>query len=77
MNAGNNQLVQLSVYLTLPPIEDMNVIAKLVAIVIRVGICKTVNIIGTSRNPPAAPTIPDPIPTINAKMAANSLLNVT
>lgn len=61
---------------TLPPTEEINVIAKLVAIVMRVGIFKTVNIIGTSKNPPAAPTIPEPIPTINANEIANALLNV-
>lgn len=60
-----------------PPIDEINVTAKLVAIVMRVGICKIVSMIGTNKNPPAAPTIPDPMPTIKANPAANGLLNVT
>lgn len=39
------------------PIEEINVIAKDVAMVILVGIFKTRSIIGTKINAPAAPTI--------------------
>jgi hypothetical protein len=34
-------------FINIPPMEEIKVIARLVAIVIRVGMCRTVNIIGT------------------------------
>ena len=53
----------------------MNVIAKLVAIVTRVGIFRITSIIGTRINAPAAPTIPEAIPVSKASIEASGPLN--
>ena len=59
--------------ITLPivvPMDEINVIARLVAIVTRVGIRRTTSMIGTRIKAPAAPTIPAAIPVINARIVA-------
>ena len=46
------------------PTEEINVIAIDVAIVVRIGNFKITSIIGTKRNEPPAPIMPDAPPTI-------------
>lgn len=77
MDAGKYSIWPVIIFPVVEPIEEMNVIAKDEAIVIRVGILNTTSIIGTNKKAPAAPTIPAPIPTIKASVAASHLLNVT
>ena len=62
---------------TVEPIEEINVIARLEAMVTRVGIFKITSMIGTKINAPAAPTIQDEIPTNNAKITARDTLKST
>lgn len=57
------------------PIADKNVIAKLEAIAVRVGIRNSTSITGTIKKPPPAPTIPDATPTISANINAYGRLN--
>lgn len=47
------------------------------AIATLVGILRTTSITGTVIKAPAAPTIPETIPIIKAKITARGLLNVT
>ncbi len=75
--AGTYSICPVVILPTVEPIDEINVIASEDAIVILVGIFKTTSIIGTSKNAPAAPTIPAPSPTIKASKAASHLLNVT
>ena len=56
------------------PTEEINVIAIDVAIVVRIGNFKITSIIGTKRNEPPAPIMPDAPPTIKANKLANHLL---
>ncbi len=48
----------------------MKVIAREVAMVTLVGNFNTTSMIGTNKNDPAAPTIPEETPTINDKVEA-------
>ena len=59
------------------PIEEINVTAIDVAIVIRIGNFKMTSIIGTNKKEPPAPIMPDAPPTINANKLANHLLYFT
>src|SRR5690606_24400270 len=54
MTAGQNRTCPVNTLPAVEPIDEMNVIASDVAIVIRVGMLSTVSMIGTSRNEPAA-----------------------
>ncbi|MNV81237.1 hypothetical protein D3C71_1748900 [compost metagenome] len=59
----------------IPPIADIKTIASEEAMVVRVGILRTVSIIGMRIKAPPAPTMPDTIPTSKAAVTAILLLN--
>lgn len=75
--AGPYRIWSVTILPTVEPMDEMNVIASEVAMVMRVGIRKTTSMIGTKMNAPAAPTIPAAIPTMNARPAAIHLLKDT
>ena len=75
--AGPYRIWSVTILPTVEQIDEINVIASEVAMVMRVGIRKTTSMIGTRIKAPAAPTIPAAIPTMNARLAAIHLLKVT
>lgn len=77
MSEGRISTCPVEIFPETAPIDEINVMAKEEAIVIRVGIFKTTSIMGTNKNAPPAPTTPAPIPTMKAKRAASHLLNLT
>src|SRR5690625_3558138 len=74
ITAGTNNTCPVMTLLVAVPMDDRNVIANEVAMVILVGILRITNMIGTNINAPPAPTIPAPIPTSNANIDANHRL---
>ena len=75
INAGSIGIFPVAIFPETAPMDEINVMAKEEAIVILVGILRTTSIIGTNKNAPPAPTIPAPIPTMNANKDASHLLN--
>lgn len=63
---GHSKTFPAITFPTVDPIEDINVMASEDAIVTRVGILRTISMIGTRMNAAAAPTMPDAKPTIMA-----------
>src|SRR5699024_3599850 len=65
--AGTHVTCPVATLLADVPIEEIKVIARDEAMVIRDGIFKITSIIGSSKQEPPAPTMPAPTPTNHAK----------